>query len=200
MNPAALHDPTLTAALILGSARRTGWTRKLAQALTELAPTGLSFRAIATADLPLYHEELEEPSPPREWTRFRGELSVVDAVLFVTPEYNRSLPAALKNAIDVGSSPEDASVWGGKPAAIASHSPGRMGGFGANHHLRQALVFLDMPVLPQPEIYLGEVDKLFDADGHLMNDGVRELLTRFLLAFREWSFNLRRAARERSVQ
>ncbi|HVW30362.1 MAG TPA: NAD(P)H-dependent oxidoreductase [Polyangiaceae bacterium] len=184
----------MTAALILGSARRTGWTRKLAQALMELAPTAISLRAITIADLPLYHEELEEPSPPPEWARFRSELRDVDAVLFVTPEYNRSVPAALKNAVDIGSSPDGASVWAGKPAAIVSHSPGRMGGFGANHHLRQSLVFLDMPVLQQPEVYLVEVDKLFDSDGRLTDRDVRELLSNLLAAFRDFSLTLRAAA------
>lgn len=184
----------LTAGLVLGSARRTGWTRKLAAAMVEIAPAGLSLREIAIAELPLYHEELEEPSPPAAWSRFRRELEGVDAVLFVTPEYNRSVPAALKNAVDVGSSPEDRSAWARKPAAIASHSPGRMGGFGANHHLRQSLVFLDMPVLPQPELYLGEVDKLFDATGRLADDPVRELLVMFLRAFHTWALRTRREA------
>lgn len=196
MKPRSIEVPTLTAALLLGSARASGWTRKLANALTELAPEGLSLREIAIAHLPLYREELEEPVPPPEWLRFRAELRDVDAVLFVTPEYNRSVPAALKNAIDIGSSPEDASVWKSKPAAIASHSPGRLGGFGANHHLRQSLVFLDVPVLAQPEIYLAEVDRLFDVEGSLKDEGVRELLRGFLEAFRGWGIRHRRVATE----
>jgi chromate reductase len=193
------NGSTLIAALISGSARQTGWTRKLARALTELSPPGLTLREIAVTDLSLYQEELEEPAPPPEWARFRTELAGVDAVLFVTPEYNRSMPAALKNAVDIGSSPEDQSVWAGKPAAIASHSPGRMGGFGANHHLRQSLVFLDMPVLQQPEIYLGEVDQLFDA-GHLVNGAVRELLATFLRAFLAWGLRMQRPASERIIR
>lgn len=189
------NAPVMTAGLVLGSARRTGWSRKLGAALTELAPPGLVLRDIAIADLPLYHEELEEPAPPPQWARFRAELRGVDAVLFVTPEYNRSVPAALKNAIDVGSSPDDASAWTGKPSAIASFSPGRMGGFGANHHLRQSLVFLDMPVLQQPEIYLGDVEALFDGDGRLISASVRELLRTFLGAFLELAHRTARAAR-----
>jgi len=172
--------------LILGSSRQNGWTRKVAQALTELAPQGVALRRIEVADLPLYREELEEPSPPEQWLRFRAEVREVDAVLFVTPEHNRSVPAALKNAIDIGSSPDDQSVWERKPAAIASHSPGRLGGFGANHHLRQSLVFLDMPVLQQPEVYLSEVEKLFDAEGRLIDASAREYLSGFLRAFSEW--------------
>jgi chromate reductase len=184
-------DFTLTAGIILGSARPTGWTKKLARALTEMAPASLTLREIVIADLPLYHEELEEPSPPPGWARFRLEVQRVDALLFLTPEYNRSVPAALKNAVDIGSSPEDQSVWAHKPAAIASLSPGRMGGFGANHHLRQSLVFLDMPVLQQPEIYLGAVDRLFDAEGRLVDVPVRELLQAFLQAFHAWGLRTR---------
>lgn len=160
--------------------------------MVELAPSSLALREVTIEDLPLYHEEREEPSPPPEWLRFRAELREADAVLFVTPEYNRSVPAALKNAIDIGSSPDDQSAWAGKPAAIASHSPGRMGGFGANHHLRQSLVFLDMPVLQQPEVYLAGSDNLFDADGCLVVEPVRELLRTFLDAFATWSRITRR--------
>lgn len=176
----------ISIAVVLGSARTTGWTRKLARAVTTMAPPRLSLRDVEIADLPLYHEELEEPSPPAAWSRFRRDISSADAVLFVTPEYNRSVPAALKNAIDIGSSPDDRSVWAGKPAAIATFSPGMLGGFGANHHLRQSLVFLDVPVLQQPEIYLSRIDRLFDAAGELVDGAVRELLGSFLAAFETW--------------
>lgn len=179
-------------AVVLGSARATGWTRKVTRALSELAPPSLVLREVTIADLPLYHEEREEPSPPAEWLRFRAEIRAADAVLFVTPEYNRSVPAVLKNAVDVGSSPDDRSVWA-KPAAVVSHSPGRLGGFGANHHLRQSLVYLDMPVLPQPEVYLAEVDRLFDAEGRLVVEPVRELLIAFLAAFAAWCRTTRRS-------
>ena len=190
----------LHVALILGSARQTGWTRKLARELAELAPAGLVLREVTIADLPLYHEEREEPAPPTEWLRFRAEILATHAVLFVTPEYNRSVPAALKNAIDIGSSPDDHSVWAGKPAAIVSHSPGRMGGFGANHHMRQSLVFLDMPVLQQPEVYLAQVDKLFDADGRLVVAPVRARLGAFLDAFSAWIATTKRHVREGASQ
>jgi chromate reductase len=104
-------------------------------------------------------------------------------VIFVTPEYNRSVPGALKNAIDVGSRPYGKSVWDKKPAAVISVSPGAIGGFGANHHLRQSLVFLNMPPLQAPEAYIGGADKLFDESGKLTNSGTREYLSRFLQAF-----------------
>ena len=107
-------------------------------------------------------------------------------VLFVTPEYNRSVPGVLKNAIDVGSRPYGKSAWDGKPGAVVSVSPGAIGGFGANHHLRQSLVFLNMPAMQQPEAYIGGADKLFDASGKLTNDGTREFLQKFMAAFAAW--------------
>ena len=106
-----------------------------------------------------------------------------DAVLFVTPEYNRSVPGGLKNAIDVGSRPYGQSVWSGKPCAVVSVSPGGIGGFGANHHLRQSLVFLDMPVLQQPEAYIGGAATLFAEDGSIVSDGTRKFLTGLMAAF-----------------
>jgi chromate reductase len=107
-------------------------------------------------------------------------------VLFVTPEYNRSVPAPLKNAIDVGSRPYGQSVWDKKPAAVVSVSPGAIGAFGANHHLRQSLVFLNMPTMQQPEAYIGGADKLFDASGKITNDGTRDFLTKFMAAYAAW--------------
>ncbi|MEO8903227.1 MAG: NAD(P)H-dependent oxidoreductase [Polyangiaceae bacterium] len=182
-----------TAALILGSARRSGWSQKLGRSLSALAPAELALQAIEIADLPLYHEDLEQ-AVPAEWARFRAQIRAVDALLFVTPEYNRSVPAALKNAIDIGSSPDDHSVWSGKPAAVASFSPGRLGGFGATHHLRQTLVFLDVPVLQQPEIYLSEAEQLFDAEGQLREGPARDLLSEFLLKFLAWITLIQRPA------
>lgn len=107
-------------------------------------------------------------------------------MLFVTPEYNRSVPAVLKNAIDVGSRPYGKSVWDGKPGAVVSVSPGAIGAFGANHHLRQSLVFLNVPAMPQPEAYVGGADKLFDSEGKLTNPGTRDFLTKYLEAFAAW--------------
>ena len=107
-------------------------------------------------------------------------------MIFVTPEYNRSVPGLLKNAIDVGSRPYGKSVWSGKPCGIVSVSPGNIGAFGANHHLRQSLVFLDMPALQQPEAYIGGAAALFDAQGKLVNDSTRGFLTKYLDAFAAW--------------
>ena len=142
---------------------------------------------VEIGDLPLYNEDLENASPkPPAWFSFRERIRAADAVLFVTPEYNRSVPGALKNAIDVGSRPYGQSVWSGKPAAIVSVSPGVIGAYGANHHLRQSLVFLDMPPMQQPEVYIGGAASLFDQDGNITNDTTRQLLERFMQTFAKW--------------
>lgn len=174
-------------AVLVGSLRKASLTRQLAKALAAMAPASLKLSIVEIGDLPLYDADLEADSPPAPWTRFRGQIAQCDAVLFVTPEYNRSVPAALKNAIDVGSRPYGSSVWSGKPGAVVSVSPGAIGGFGANHHLRQSLVFLDVPVLQQPEAYVGGADKLFDAQGGITNSSTREFLARFLQAFERWA-------------
>ena len=124
--------------------------------------------------------------PPAEWTAFRERISASDAVLFVTPEYNRSVPAPLKNAIDVGSRPYGKSAWNGKPGAVVSASLGGLSGFGANHHLRQSLVFLNVPAMAQPEAYIGGADKLFDTNGKLISDVTRNFLQGFMQAYAKW--------------
>jgi chromate reductase, NAD(P)H dehydrogenase (quinone) len=136
--------------------------------------------------LPLYNADLEGDAPPAAWSRLRAEVRAVDALLFVTPEYNRSVPGCLKNALDVGSRPPGQGVWQKKPGAIISVSPGAMGGFGANHHLRQSLVFLDVPLLQQPEAYLGGAGAYFDAEGRFVADQTRALLQRFMTAYADW--------------
>lgn len=175
-----MNVPTKNIAVLVGSLRKESFNRKVALTLQELAPEGLSLQLVEIGDLPLYNQDLELDQPPQPWKRFRGELSAAGGVIFVTPEYNRSVPAALKNALDVGSRPYGKSVWSGKPGAIISVSPGAIGGFGANHHLRQSLVFLDVPILQQPEAYIGGADKLFDAAGKLSNESTRKFLATFL--------------------
>lgn len=177
---------TIPVALIVGSLRKDSYSRAIGLALKELAKDRLSLNLVEIGDLPLYNPDQDEDSPPPAWTRLRNEVSRNRAVLFVTPEYNRSMPASIKNALDVGSRPYGHSVWAGKPAAIVSVSPGAVGGFGANHHLRQPLVFLDMPVLQQPEVYLGGVNKLLDEGGRLNNDGTRDFLKGFVDKFADW--------------
>jgi chromate reductase len=152
-----------------------------------LQPASLALEIVEIRDLPLYNQDLDDAdSAPREWIAFREAVSRLDAVLFVTPEYNRSVPAPLKNALDVGSRPYGKSAWNGKPGAVVSVSPGAIGAFGANHHLRQSLVFLNVPCLQQPEAYLGGAAKLFDPEGKLASDSTREFLTGFLALFANW--------------
>ena len=170
---------------VIGSLRRESLTRSLVRALTAMAPASLRIEVAEIAQLTLFNPDLED-MPPTAWRNFRERIRRADAVLFATPEYNRSIPGVLKNAIDVASRPYGANAWAGKPAAIVSVSPGAMGAFGANHHLRQALVFLDMPTLQQPELYIGGAEKLLDASGNVMNPSTRQLFTQFLQAFEAW--------------
>jgi chromate reductase len=176
---------TISVAVIVGSLRAGAFSRKLAHALIGLAPADTACRIVEIGDLALYNEDLEADAPAA-WTRFRAEMSAADAVLFVTPEYNRSMPGGLKNAIDVGSRPYGKSVFDGRPAGVVSVSPGKIGGFGANHALRQSLVFLNMPTLQQPEAYIGGAAELFDADGALKPGGTADFLKVFMDAFDRW--------------
>ena len=169
---------------LVGSLRRDSFTRKVVSALVA-APSGLAIDIVDIGDLPLYNPDLEG-NVPAAWQAFRDRVRRADAVLFATPEYNRSVPGALKNAIDVGSRPYGHSVWSGKPAAVVSVSPGALAAFGANHHLRQSLVFLNMPVLQQPEAYVGNAMTLFDENGELANEGTAEFLRGFGIAFADW--------------
>ena len=165
--------------------RKGSINRQVAVALAELAPAALKLAVVEIAHLPIYNQD-DDANPPAVWTQFRDGIRAADAVLFVTPEHNRSVPAALKNALDIGSRPYGANVWSGKPGAVVSASPGAIGGFGANHHLRQSLVFLNVPAMQQPEAYIGGADKLFDANGKLVNDGTRRFLQGFMQAFASW--------------
>src|SRR5712691_13130250 len=178
-------DKVRDVAVIVGSLRRDSINRKVANALAELAPAELKLSIVEIAELSIYNQDGDE-SPPAAWTEFRARIRRADAVLFVTPEHNRSVPAALKNALDIGSRPYGKSAWSGKPGAVVSTSPGATGAFGANHHLRQSLVFLNVPAMPQPEAYIGGADKLFDASGALIDDSVRNFMLKFLTAFEEW--------------
>ena len=171
-----------TVAIVVGSLRKDSVSRKMANAIAARAPKHLTFKHVEIGALPLFNQD-DEPAPPQAWVDFRNEIKSADAVLFVTPEYNRSVPGALKNAIDVGSRPYGQSVWSGKPAAVVSVSPGALGAFGANHHLRQSLVFLNMPTLTQPEAYIGQAFSLFDDQGELTNEGTGEFLTTLGAAF-----------------
>lgn len=172
-------------AVIVGSLRKDSINRKVAHALAELAPDHLKLAIVEIGQLPIYNQDADA-NPPSSWTDFRDRIRAAAGVLFVTPEYNRSIPAALKNAIDIGSRPYGQSAWNGKPGAVVTASPGGIGGFGANHHLRQCLVFLNVPAMAQPEAYLGGADKFFDADGKLVVDATRTFLQGFMQAYATW--------------
>lgn len=173
--------------VLIGSLRREAFSRKLAKALQESAPPAFELEEVEIGELPMYNQDLDDAgNPPSSWTAFRERVKAYDAILFVTPEYNRSLPAVLKNAIDVGSRPFGKNVWNHKPSAVVSLSQGGLSGFGANHHLRQSLVCLNVPVMPQPEAYIGNVATLFDANGVLISESTREFLQKFMAAFAKW--------------
>lgn len=172
-------------ALFPGSLREHGITRRLSKALTDFAPQTLDVETVEIGALPLYNADLEN-APPQAWLDLRKQLLGADAVLFVTPEHNRSIPAALKNAIDVGSRPYGQNSWAGKPGAVVSFSTGAMGGFGVNHHLRQCLVFVDVPTMQQPEAYLGNATDLIDDEGRIINEGSEAFLRQFMASFANW--------------
>lgn len=172
-------------AVIVGSLRKGSYNRLMAHAVAGLAKDKLVLEIVEIGDLPLYNPDVDDDTATA-WKAFREAIKSFDAVLFITPEYNRSVPASLKNAIDVGSRPMGQSALSGKPAAIISCSQGGLSGFGANHHLRQSLVFLDMPTLLQPEAYIGKVNTLFDEAGQLINDDTTAFLTRFIDKFAAW--------------
>ena len=172
-------------AVIVGSLRKESYNLKIANTLIEQAPESLFLEIVDIADLPIFNEDLEN-TPLSEWEAFRKQVKPADGVIFLTPEHNRSIPAALKNAIDVGSRPYEQNVWNGKPGAIISASIGNISGFGANHHLRQILVGVNVPVMVQPEVYIGGAATLFDGDGKLINESTKDFLNTFMKAFKEW--------------
>jgi chromate reductase len=178
-------------AVLVGSLRKESYTRKIALAIAGLAPSTLRLEIVEIRDLPLYDQDLDG-HPPAPWVTFRKRIAAADAVLFATPEYNRSVPGVLKNAVDVGSRPYGNGALNGKPAAVVSVTPGGLGAFGANHHLRQSLVFLGMPTLAQPEAYVANVASALDAQGQLANDATREHLRKFVEAFAAWIERLAR--------
>lgn len=171
--------------ILVGSLRKESFNRKVAKVLMEVAPSSLEMEIIPIGDLPFFNQD-DEATPPKAWVDFRNKIKTLDGFLLVTPEYNRSVPAVLKNAIDVGSRPYGESVWDGLPCAIVSASIGAIGGFGANHHLRQSTVFLNTPCMQQPEVYLSRVDGMFNDKGEMTNNETKAFLTKFMEAFAKW--------------
>jgi len=160
---------------------------KIARELEAFASNKLDFKEIDLSELAMYNQDFDDENrPPEAWTQFREQVKTLDGVLFVTPEYNRSVPAVLKNALDVGSRPYGKSVWDGKPGAVVSVSPGGLSAFGANHHLRQSLVFLNIPAMQQPEVYIGNVGTLLDENGKIKEEKTKAFLSQAMDAFSDW--------------
>jgi chromate reductase len=176
---------TRSVAVVVGSIRKDSINKKLAKALAALAPKSLSFEFVDLSPLSMYNQDLDG-NPPADWVEFRKRIKAADAVLFVTPEYNRGVPGVLKNAIDVGSRPYGSSVWDGKPCAVVTASPGGIGGFGSNHQLRQSLVFLNMPAMQQPETYIQVGEKFFNADGSIAEERARGYAQKIIETFAAW--------------
>ena len=173
-------------AILVGSLREGSINKKVARSICGLRGDDLECSIIDIGSLPLYNQD-HDANPPQEYVRFREQIAQADGVLFVSPEYNRGIPGVLKNAIDVGSRPYGQSVFDKKPAAIVTASPGSIGGFGANHQIRQAAVFLNMPVMQQPEAYLGHVnDDSFDESGCLKEGPLKEIVKGLAQAFHDW--------------
>lgn len=168
-------------AILVGSLRKDSYSLKVAKALENFAPKDFSFKILKIDDLAFYDEDIDGENPPASYLRFREEIKNSQAILFVTPEYNRSLPAVIKNALDVASRPYGKSAISGKVAGIISLSQGSIGGFGANHHLRQILVSLNVHCLAQPELYLSNIQDSFE--NGKMNERTEKYLNKFLTAF-----------------
>ena len=173
-------------AVLVGSLRKESLTRKIALAMKGMAPSPLALDIVEIRGLQMYDQDLETETPPREWVEFRDRIRRADALLFATPEYNRSIPGCLKNAVDVGSRPPGKTVFNEKPGAIVSVTPYGLGAFGANHHLRQALVYVNVLTMAQPEAYISKAGELVDENFRITNEASREFFTKFLSAFAAW--------------
>ena len=172
-------------AVLVGSLRKESVNRKIAKELMRLSSDGLDLEIVEIGNLPLYNEDLDA-NPPQEWTDFRAKIKAADGILVVSPEYNRTIPGALKNAVDVGSRPYGESVWPGKPGGVVTSSPSGIGGAVANHHLRQAFVFVDVPIMQQPEAYLGGAWNFWKEDGVTVVENTEEVLQKFIDAYEKW--------------
>lgn len=171
-------------AILIGSLRKESVHRKLAHEMIRIAPEGLEME-IVEINMPLYNEDLDSDAP-ESWLTFREKMAEKDGVIFASPEYNRTITGTLKNAIDVGSRPYGKSIWKGKPGAVITASPGGIGGFGANHNIRQAVVFLDVYMMQQPEAYIGGVNNSFKEDGKTLNESTEGFVRKFLESYKNW--------------
>jgi chromate reductase len=173
-------------AVLVGSLRKESFNRKIANEMIRLADGKLDMEIVEIGNLQLYSEDLDQ-NPPQEWTDFRQKIKEADGILIVSPEYNRTIPGALKNAIDVGSRPYGSSVWQGKPGAVVTSSISSLGGLAANHHIRQAFVFVDVPLMQQPEAYIGNASEIFREDGKTLVADTETFLKDYMDAFVNWT-------------
>jgi len=175
-------------AILVGSLREDSFNKKVARSICAMESARLDCSIVPIGDLPLYNQDYDgTPQEPESYARFRKAIADADGILFVSPEYNRGIPGVLKNAIDVGSRPYGKSVFNRKPAAIVTASPGSVGGFGANHQIRQSAVFLNMPVMQHPEAYLGHVgDDSFDENSQLKDGPLKDYVKQVAEAFADW--------------
>jgi chromate reductase len=176
---------TYKIAVLIGSLRKDSYNSKIAENLIRLAPENLEMEIVEIGQLPHYNEDLDTDNPTPEFTAFRNKVKTFDGVFLFTPEYNRSISGVLKNALDVGSRPYGKSIWNGKPVAVASVSMSPLAASIANHTLRQSLVFLNMPVMQQPEIYIGNAHNLFDENGKI-NDSTEKFLKQVGNDYANW--------------
>lgn len=178
-------------AVIVGSLRKDSFNRKIAEALVKMAPDSLALEFVETGDLPHYNEDLDGDNTPESWVNFRKKIKEMDGVIFSTPEYNRSMPSSIKNALDVGSRPYGSSVWDGLAGAVISGSMSGIGGFGANHHIRQSAVFLNILMMQQPEAYIPTIQNIFDEQGNIKTDATKDVFQKFIDAYAKWVEKIR---------
>jgi NAD(P)H-dependent FMN reductase len=181
---------SISVAVLVGSLRKESFTRRVATAMMAHAPKAMDCRFVEIGNLPHYNQDLDD-KPPFEWESFRAEIKNSDAVLFFTPEYNRSFPGHLKNAIDIASRPHGRNLWDGMPAGVVSVTPYTSGGMGANHALRQTFIYLNMPTMQQPEAYISNAGDLVDAEGKVINEKTGKILAEYMSAFAKWVGTIR---------
>ena len=176
---------THTVAVVVGSLRKQSFSLRIAQALAKLAPASLKLNIVTLEGLSFFNQDMEA-TPPADWVKFRETIKASDAVLFVSPEYNRATSGVLKNAIDVGSRPYAKSSFLGKPVGIVSSSPGPQGGVSASLDLKRILPGIVGPILQQPEIYLNHIGDAFDEQGEIVKDGLQPVMQAYIDAFAAW--------------
>lgn len=172
--------------ILVGSLRKKAFSRSVANLIMEIAPSSFDINIIEIGHLPIYNQDFDDEDSNDVYSQFRAEIKTLDAVLLITAEHNRSIPAVLKNALDVGSRPFGQNAWNEKPGAIISQSYGAIGGFGANQHLRQVTSFLNIHMMSQPECYLGEIMNSMDENGIITSERTIKFLRKFMTAYEQW--------------